>query len=203
MLRAYQSKERRSKSPRSCTAWVRMPTIPSPLRTLLMDERKEYVSVIAKLDGFFQVRRNVIFERARFNRCVEKEGESTKQFITSLYNLVETCAFGDLKDEMIRDRIVVRIWDQALSECLQTVADLTLEKAKTLVRQREAVHDHQLTLNGSSKVEKSLDSVQKQAFNSRGKGQTSKKKGQAASKSPTTKCTRCGRGDLRSVRVSG
>ena len=61
-----------------------------------------------------------------------------EQFITSLYNLVETCDFGDLKNEMIRDRIVVGIRDQALSERLQTVADLTLEKAKTLVRQKRS-----------------------------------------------------------------
>ena len=107
-------------------------------------ERKQYQSVIEKLDEFFQVRRNVIFERARFNRRVQKEGESVEQFITSLYSLVDTCDYGDLKDEMIRDRIVVSIRDQALSERLQTVADLTLEKAKTLVRQREAVHEQQL-----------------------------------------------------------
>ena len=157
------------------------------------DERKQYQAVIAKLDGFFQVRRNVIFERARFNRRVQKEGESVEQFITSLYNLVETCDFGDLKNEMIRDRIVVGIRDQALSERLQTVADLTLEKAKTLVRQREAAHEHQLALNGSSKMDKSLDSVQKQAFNSRGRSHFPKKS-QSASKGPTTKCTRCGRG---------
>ena len=147
-----------------------------------------------KLDRFFQVRRNVIFERVRFNCRVQKEGESVEQFITSLYNLMETCAFGDLKEEMIYDRIVVRICDQALSECLQMVADLTLKKAKTFVRHREAVHEHQLALNGSSRVEKSLDLVQKQwAFNSRSKGHLSKN-GQGASKCSTTKCTRCGRG---------
>ena len=61
-------------------------------------ERKQYQSVIEKLDGFIQVRRNVIFERARFNRRVQKEGESVEQFITSLYNLVDTCDYGDLKD---------------------------------------------------------------------------------------------------------
>ena len=94
---------------------------------------------------------------------------------------------------MIRDRIVVGIRNQALSECLQTVADLTLEKAKTLVQQREAAHEHQLALNGSAKVDKSLTSVQKQAFNSRGNSHFPKK-GQSASKGPTAKCTRCGRG---------
>ena len=96
------------------------------------DKRKQYQAMIAKLDGFFQVRRNVIFEQARFNHHVQKEGESVEQFITSLYNLVETCNFGDLKNKMIRDRIVIGIWDQALSEHLQTVADLTLEKPKPL-----------------------------------------------------------------------
>ena len=54
----------------------------------------------------------------------------------------------------------------------------------TLVRQREAAYEHQLTLNGSSKVDKSLDSVQKQAINSRGKRHFPKK-GQSASKDPT------------------
>ena len=88
--------------------------------------------MITNLDGFFQVRRNVISERARFNRHVQKERDSVEQFITSLYNLVETCAFGDIKEEMIHGRIVVGIRDQALSERLQTMADLTLEKEKPL-----------------------------------------------------------------------
>ena len=116
-----------------------------------------------------------------------------EQFITSLYNVVETCDFGGLKNEMICNMIVAGIQDQALSKRLQTVADLTLEKAKTLVRQREAAHEHQLALNGLSKEDKSLDSVQKQAFNFRGKSHFPKK-GQSASKGATAKCTRCGRG---------
>ena len=32
------------------------------------DDRKDYETIVGKLDSFFQVRRNVIFERARFNR---------------------------------------------------------------------------------------------------------------------------------------
>ena len=44
---------------------------------------------------------------------------------------------------MIRDRLVVGIQDLALSECLQLDPDLMLEKAKTLVRQREAVKEQQ------------------------------------------------------------
>ena len=32
------------------------------------EERAVYTTVVSKFDAFFQVRRNVIFERARFNR---------------------------------------------------------------------------------------------------------------------------------------
>ena len=39
--------------------------------------------------------------------------------------------------------------------------DLTLKKARTLVRQREAVHEQQLTLKGLIKSEPHLDTVQR------------------------------------------
>ena len=57
-----------------------------------------------------------------------------EQFITSLYDLAEYCSYGDLKDQIIGDRIVVGICDRSLSERLQLDPELTLEKAKTLVR---------------------------------------------------------------------
>ena len=48
-----------------------------------------------------------------------------------------------MKDEMIRDRIVVGIQNNSLSERIQMDSGLTLEKAKRMVRQREAIHEHQ------------------------------------------------------------
>ena len=103
----------------------------------------------------------MIFERARFNRRSQKPGESAEQFITSLYSLAENCAYGDLRNEMIRDRIVVGIRDEALSERLQLDSELTLEKAKTLVRQREAVHEQQVLLRHGPKQELTVDAVRR------------------------------------------
>ena len=105
------------------------------------DERKDYATDLAKFNGFFKVRKNVIFERARFNRRTQREGESAEDYIVALYDLADNCDYGELQSEMIRDRLVVGIRDTALSERLQLDADLTLEKAKKAVRQREAVHD--------------------------------------------------------------
>ena len=90
------------------------------------EERKVYKTVLSKLDGFLDVRRNVTFERARVNRRNKREGESAEQFITQLYALVETCEYGELTDDMLRDRIVVGIRNQTLSQRLQTDPSLTL-----------------------------------------------------------------------------
>ena len=57
--------------------------------TKITDDEKDYAKLIAKLDSFFQVRKNVIFERARFNRRCQKQDEPVEQFITSLYQLSE------------------------------------------------------------------------------------------------------------------
>ena len=83
------------------------------------DERKVYDTVVGKFDAFFKVRRNVIFERARFNRRNQLDGETAEQYIMELYRLAESCDYGDLKDEMIRDRLVVGIRDAVLSQQLR------------------------------------------------------------------------------------
>ena len=78
------------------------------------------------------MRKNVIFERERFNRQDQQEEESLEQFITSLYSLSENSEYGELKEEMIWDRLV-GIQDIVLSERLQMDETLMLNKAKKLV----------------------------------------------------------------------
>ena len=70
--------------------------------------RKEYDKILGQFDDFFKVRKNTIFERARFNNR-NQEGESAESYITALYELAENCDYGALKAEMIRDRLVVGI----------------------------------------------------------------------------------------------
>ena len=107
------------------------------------DERKRYDAVMSKLDGFLKVRKNLIFERARFNQRNQSEGKSIEQYITALYHLVETCEYGDWTDEMLRDRLVVGIRDAAMSQKLQMDPGLTLEKAMKTARQSAAVKEQQ------------------------------------------------------------
>ena len=157
--------------------------------TLSEEERKSYSVVKEKFDRHFIQRRNVIFERARFNRRKQEEGESAETFITALFSLAEHCGYGNLHDEMIRDRIVVGIRNSALSERLQLDARLTLDGAISQVRQAEAVKQQQPLLRGKSDTP--VGAVQRTRGGYRG-----------GRRSPTTpanpnrtqdKCPRCGR----------
>ena len=73
---------------------------------------------MAKFDSFFSMRKNVVIEHTKFNKRSQLPDEPVEQFITSLYNLAADCNFGELKDKLIRDRIVVRIRAASLSERL-------------------------------------------------------------------------------------
>jgi hypothetical protein len=52
-------------------------------------DRKQYETVKKAFDEHFVPRRNVIFERAKFNMRRQEEGESVDAFITDLYALAE------------------------------------------------------------------------------------------------------------------
>ena len=112
------------------------------------EERKQYATVKQKFDNHFVKKRNVIYERAKFNMRKQESGESVDAFITDLYALAEYCEYGALHYEMIRDRLVVGLSDSRLSEKLQLIADLTLDKALVRVRQEESVKKQQSIIRG-------------------------------------------------------
>ena len=116
-----------------------------------------------EFDNYFQVRKNVIFERARFNKRNQLSDEAVEEFIAEIHRLADRCDFKKMKDELIRDHLVVGIRDNALSERLQMEPELTLNKAKRLIRQREAVKEQQETLRKPNKGEGALDYVVRQA----------------------------------------
>ena len=68
------------------------------------EDRKKYDQVLEKFDSHFLVRRNIVFERARFNGRYQQEGESAEQYITVLYQLAERCDYKDMKSQLICDR---------------------------------------------------------------------------------------------------
>ena len=110
---------------------------------LTTDQAADYTVLKEKLDGYFLPRKNVIYERAKFNKRKQEEGESVLSFITDLHKLSEFCEFGTLREELIRDRLVVGILDARLSEKLQLDNKLTLATAKAQVLQHNEIRKQQ------------------------------------------------------------
>ena len=93
--------------------------------------------VKSALENHFSDRRNVLVERARFNRRVQRPGEPVDTFIQELYKIAADCEYGTLKNELIRDRIIVGVVDDSLSDRLQSKPKLTLQEAVQIaVKQR-------------------------------------------------------------------
>uniref|UniRef100_A0A3P8TBN5 ribonuclease H n=1 Tax=Amphiprion percula TaxID=161767 RepID=A0A3P8TBN5_AMPPE len=150
---------------------------------LTAEDKKKYEAV------------KVIFERAQFNSRRQQDGESAEIFITAVHKLAENCGFGVLKEELIRDRIVVGIKDKRLSEQLQMDSELTLPKAIQKVRQSETVKKQQTILHSSSAEDKTLNMDSVRTNMKKGKTQTwqQSKKGQKPVKQFEKECGRCGR----------
>ena len=101
---------------------------------LLFDTVKE------SFNRYFSSTTSTVYERAKFNRRVQEQGESIDSFVTDLKILAKNCEFAQLHDSLIRDRIIIGCSDPKLSETLQMISDLTLEGAVMRARQNENVN---------------------------------------------------------------
>ena len=129
--------------------------------TLTEVQKRSYKDVTEAIEKHCVSKRNVIYERARFNRRVQEPGKSVESFLTAVHALAEYCEFGTLGEQLIRDRIVVGIRDAKLSENLQLDAKLTLESAMTKVRQSEAVKRQQPAMRGTEPMAGNVEAIHK------------------------------------------
>ena len=91
------------------TSLSSMPWKNADLALTNIDKHKDYKEVLEKFDSFFQVRKNVMYEIARFNRRSQQSGETAEQYIMVVYDLTENDDYGDRKEEMICNHLVVSI----------------------------------------------------------------------------------------------
>jgi len=97
------------------------------------NKMKTLANVLAMFADHCEPVKNTIYERAKFNSL--KQGDmSIHQFITSLQSQADLCEYNTMRDELVRDRIVVGVNDAKLREFLINVDNLTLssciQKAK-------------------------------------------------------------------------
>nr|XP_037268538.1 uncharacterized protein LOC119159789 [Rhipicephalus microplus] len=122
-------------------------------------EKLNYDAVTRAFAKHFVPQTNAIYERAKFNSRKQEAHESVDAFVTELYRLAETCEYGDLIEESIRDRLVAGLADTQPSEKLQLDAELTLEAAVTAVRNSETIKLQQKDLRPQQQVPAAVDTM--------------------------------------------
>lgn len=129
------------------------------------DDLKVYSVVVERFSKYFSKKTNIIYERAKFNNRYQNDNESVSDFITSLFELSKSCNYSILREELVRDRIVVGIKDKKLSLSLQLDSKLTLESVINKVKQSESVQAQQpfIRQNASLNDEFSTMVVSKQS----------------------------------------
>ncbi|CAB4021658.1 Hypothetical predicted protein, partial [Paramuricea clavata] len=83
--------------------------------------------IMEKFERYCNPRKNLTFDRHSFFTRNQQEGETIDTYVTELRKKASRCEFADLKDGLIRDRIVCGIINDSLKE-------LTNEKSVHAVR---------------------------------------------------------------------
>ena len=82
---------------------------------------------------------HVIYERYIFNKRVQEPGESLDHYVTNIIKQASRCRYGELQDELVRDRLVSGIQSDRIREKLLSKKDLNLTKAIQLLKSTEAI----------------------------------------------------------------
>lgn len=69
---------------------------------------------------------NPTYERYKFNRREQKVGETFHVYLTALRAMVRTCNYGDMTDDLLKDRLVCGIRDDGVRKTLLQKRQLTL-----------------------------------------------------------------------------
>lgn len=105
------------------------------------DPRNDFDTVLAKFEAYFVPKRNTIYERTKFYKRSQQQGESIECFVRNLHELAAHCRFGENESENIRDRLISGMLDNEMSQKLQLEQDtLTLARAIDMARHSELVN---------------------------------------------------------------
>lgn len=80
-------------------------------------EKENFDCLLDKFETYCSPKKNVVFERFKFYKIRQEEGQEFGQFVKNLKLAAKSCEFLE-SDNMIRDRIVLGINDRGTQERL-------------------------------------------------------------------------------------
>ena len=148
--------------------------------TLSKEEQNKPDVLFEKFGDYCKLKKNVTVLWHMLNSCVQSKTVSADQFITDVRKATVTrLEYGALRDEMIRDCLVVGVHSEEMKEKILEESDLTLDIAKKIVK----------AIEGSKQHVKSIESDHTVHTLSNTSRKTKQPKKQANSR---RKCGKCG-----------
>jgi hypothetical protein len=125
------------------------------------DEKKDFTVILNLWEKYCVGKTNITYERYRFNCCVQQNETFRQLHNVRLRKLALTCEFGQLTDELIRDRIVCGITDNATKKKLLQEPELNLNKCLDLCRATETSKSQLKIMSSDHVAETAVHAVNK------------------------------------------
>ena len=103
------------------------------------DEEKAHIKKVLELWANHCIRKtNIIYDRYKFNNHLQEQTDTIDTYITTLRALTETCKFGSVKDDLIRNRVICGVRDKGIQRKLLQECGLTLSQCVDICQANEA-----------------------------------------------------------------
>lgn len=111
-------------------------------------EATEYSDAVAKLDKFFEPKRNTSFERHIFRQMKQKKNERIDTFVMRLREQAERCDFNEQEEESIKDQVTGGCSSNLLRRKILERGERTLDEILSQARILEVVEKQQKSFEG-------------------------------------------------------
>ena len=148
-------------------------------------------TLLTKFEEICTRQKNVIMERHAFNTRDQMD-EDAQSYIASLRILASSCEFGDLQDELIRDRLVCGLKSNVVRKQLLKEPKLTLQKATQICVLHEVSEAHTEKFQAKSQAAEVHDVCHKRQHKKTQSQHKFSSDEKRSSTSKSGKCKNCG-----------
>ena len=127
-------------------------------------DKKKVNKILEKFEAYCIPRKNITWQRHLFNTHNQRGDKSFDQYLTDLKTKAQSCEFNDLKDGLIRDRIVCGIICDKTRSRLLREPDLTLHRAVEICRTNEltSAQMKSLSASGANSEQIGIEAIRKE-----------------------------------------
>ena len=125
-------------------------------------QKNDPAAILDALGEYFKPAKNVNYERYKFGCCKQETDEPIDSFLTRLREGVASCEYRGLKDEMIRDRLVLGVASENTRRRLLRERELTLPAAVEICRLAELTEKRMKTMESPQVQADSVNAADKQ-----------------------------------------